>query len=233
MSYVTLNDLRSLSDYGSSMPYASNLRDLRSAAMNGNIDQAESLLAQLQQIAGNDQTVTDSAGLLADFNATAAYIQKSVPYQKANQARWSALVDHLVANATALNNDIAYRSSQGNVAGTAAGAAADAEQGGVANSTAGLLNIITGGPGGSSVVDKSQIGKALDQAACTRTPGATWDDATQTCTLPACLTNPISCVPWWAWALGATAVVGVGVVGYVYVTTAARTAGAVAGAMRT
>jgi hypothetical protein len=65
--------------------------------------------------------------------------------------------------------------------------------------------------------------------------GGTWDPAAQSCTGGAaqCLTNPISCVPWWGWALGATAVVGVGAVGYLYVATAAKAAGAASAALRT
>ncbi len=50
-----------------------------------------------------------------------------------------------------------------------------------------------------------------------------------------CASNPASCaelVPWWGWAIGGVAVLGVGAAGYLYITTAAKAAGGAFGAVR-
>jgi hypothetical protein len=155
-------------DFGSTIPYAVSLQGIQGAADDGNISQAESLLAQLNGLLQNDLqngVITDQAGLQSAFNATAAYIQQQVPYQSADAARWGAVVAQLQANVSALNSDVAYNASQGNLASTTAGAQAAAAMGTPVNQASNLLNVAAPIVGsGPSVVDTTKVGAALSQA---------------------------------------------------------------------
>lgn len=179
-----------LGDFGSTFDYTASLYGIQQAARNGLIDNAERELADLSNIlAGDTSQNLDKASLAKNLASTAGMIAylSGDPNLAANKARWQAVGAGLQRNADVLNHDILYKATQGNVAGTTAGAAADASQDGTANTYAGAGNIIAGGPGGSSIVDTGMIPAGVEQAL-----GADG--------VASGLGGIFKIVPWWVWA---------------------------------